>query len=312
MKRTFTLVLCALTIAVAAQESEQEIKSKIRQVTVFLEGAPVKRQAQVSLKPGVSILNFTGISHRIDEQSIRAAATAGVKILSVSFRIDYLEEVKKPEKIAALEHERRRILAQIAQEKSMEDVYREEEVILKTNKSIGGAAKGVEIEELKEAMDYFRLRLMDIKKTLLAIDQRVREHNEALGRIEAQLKELSNQKIKPGGEIIIKVSTKSFAQTDLSIDYMVLEARWFPSYDIRAKDIQSPVGVTYKANIAQQSGEDWENVKLTISSGNPAETGTRPVIRPWYVGFNNTMTNRSAPVIGTVQASGTYASSVNA
>lgn len=85
----------------------------------------------------------------------------------------------------------------------------------------------------------------------------------------------------------MKVSAKQPTQTQLLVKYFVKNAKWFPSYDIRAKDVQSPVSVTYKANISQQSGEDWENVELTISSGNPMQSGERPLIQPWILGFNN-------------------------
>ena len=87
----------------------------------------------------------------------------------------------------------------------------------------------------------------------------------------------------------------------ITIKYLVQEARWFPSYDIRAKNIQSPISITYKANVSQQSGEDWENVRLTISSGNPSQGGAKPIIKPWILGFNNIVEMTNTSVIGTVQ-----------
>ncbi len=285
------------------------VKSKIENVTVFLEGAQVTRHATVVLKPGVSILTFPGIAPGIQEQSIQVEGPPSVKILSVSFRVNYLDEIKVPEKIAGLEEDRRKLLQLVAQERSLEEVYREEEAILKTNKSIGGTVKGVPIEELKIAMDYFRHRLMDIKHQLLQADRNIRKHNEALGKIEAQLKELSSIKDKPTGEILVKVSTKSILNSALVIKYLVREARWFPSYDIRAKDIQSPISITYKANVNQQSGEDWENVVLTISSGNPSQTGAKPIMKPWFLGFNNMAANSYSSTIGTVQDEKIYGNS---
>ena len=143
----------------------------------------------------------------------------------------------------------------LTQEKSLEEVYREEEGILKTNKSIGGTSKGVPIEELKVAMDYFRQRLMDIKQQLLLADRNIRKLNESIGKIDSQLRELSVNKSQPTGEILVKVSSKTSLSAAITIKYLVQEARWFPSYDIRAKNIQSPISITYKANVSQQSGK---------------------------------------------------------
>lgn len=312
MKGTFTIVFMLSCCFIGhAQEAELNVKSRIEYVTVFLDGAQVTRNATVALKPGVSILRFPGIAPGIQEQSIQVEAPSNVKILSVSFRVDYMEELKAPEKIAGLEEERRKLWASLAQEKAMEEVYREEEAILKTNKSIGGTERGVPIDELKVAMDYFRQRLIDIKQQLLQSDKDIRKYNEGIVKIDAQLKELSAVKVKSTGEILVKVSSKITSQAPVVIKYLVREARWFPSYDIRAKDIQSPVSITYKATIRQQSGEDWDNVKLTISSGNPSQGGAKPIIKPWILGFNNMIARNESSTITTVQQPKVYGVSGN-
>jgi hypothetical protein len=299
MKRLFTVLLYTLVSNLSAQEIQVDAKSKINQVTVFLQGAQVTRNTTLLLRQGVSVVKLSGISPNIVEQSLRAEAThAAVKILSVSFQVNYLQETEKPERLSALEAERRRLLELVADETSQREVYLEEESILKTNKNLGGS-RGVAIEELKVAMDYFRQRLSEIKQKVLQIDRTIRHHNESLGKIESQITELNGGlRTKPVGEISIKISCKAPIQTALKVNYLVQEAKWFPSYDIRAKDIQSPVAITYKANISQHSGEDWDNVKLTISSANPTEAGTKPEIKPWHLGFNNNVMEQA--LVGTV------------
>lgn len=300
MRAIVTTFLMAVSSLLAfAQETVQDVTSKIARVTVFLEGAQVTRSSNVNLKQGVSNLSLTGIAAGIHEQSIQVDGPASVKILSVSFRVNYFENVRKPERVTALEAERRRLHSLIAEERSREEVYKEEEVILKTNKSIGGTARGVEIEELKVAMDYFRQRLSEIKQQLLQIDRTIKKHQEEIGKIEAQLTELSATREEPTGEIIVKVSSPNAMKADFKITYLVKEARWYPTYDIRAKNIQSPISITYKANVSQQSGEDWENVVLTVSTANPNEGGAKPLIKPWILGFNNVVANHGQ-VIGSI------------
>jgi len=295
-----TIMLAGWSVLTFAQESTLDVASKISKVTVFLEGAQVTRSSTVNLKSGVSSLSLAGIAAHIQEQSIQVDGPSAVKILSVSFRVNYLDNVRKPERVMFLESERRKLHAQIAEERSREEVFKEEESILKTNKSIGGTARGVEIEELKIAMDYFRQRLSEIKQQLLQIDRSIRRYNEELGKIEAQLVELSATKEKPTGEIIVKVSSPNAVKADFKITYLVNEAHWYPTYDIRAKNIQSPISITYKANVIQQSGEDWENVELTVSTANPSEGGAKPLIKPWVLGFNNVVASH-AQQIGTIQ-----------
>ncbi|MCA4899647.1 MAG: mucoidy inhibitor MuiA family protein [Bacteroidota bacterium] len=287
MKAFTTLLLLLYLLAGRAQDNTLPISSSIKQATVFLDGAQVSRYGTAQLNAGVTTLSFKNLSPKVVEQSIQAAATSGVKILAVSFQLDYLGVKQKPERIALLEAEKKKLAAQLRQELSQEEVYKEEEVILKTNKSIGGTSKGVEVDQLKLAMDYFRQRLLEIKAKLFDIDKNVRKLNEEISRIDNQLKELNAQQGEESGTISVKVSTKVPTTSAITVKYLVKNAKWFPSYDIRAKDVQSPISVTYKANISQQSGEDWENVELTISSGNPMQSGERPSIQPWILGFNN-------------------------
>ena len=43
--------------------------------------------------------------------------------------------------------------------------------------------------------------------------------------------------------------------------------------------------IIHKANISQQSGEDWKDVKLILSTGNPREKGTKPDLQPWMLAY---------------------------
>src|SRR5205823_2644834 len=67
--------------------------------------------------------------------------------------------------------------------------------------------------------------------------------------------------------------------------YVVHNASWFPTYDVRAKNVNSPISISYKANVSQQSGEDWKNIKLTLSTGNPAVAGNKPELNPYFLNF---------------------------
>jgi hypothetical protein len=63
----------------------------------------------------------------------------------------------------------------------------------------------------------------------------------------------------------------------------VANTNWTPSYDLRVKDISKPLNLTFKANINQNSGEDWKDVKLSLSTAEPRKQGVAPVLNTWYV-----------------------------
>jgi hypothetical protein len=287
MKSLFTLVLMIIAIVGFAQSSERKITSTVKEVTVFLQGAQVTRTAAVELKPGPTTLILNGTSPRIQENSIQVESNQGVKILGASFRVNYLRDLRQSDEGEGIQKEINRLSGVLHDEKTALKIFDEEEAMLKSNKVIGGSMKGVDINELKVAVDYFRQRMMDIRSHRLEIEARINGYEKEVARFEAMKSELKVTPPRPEGEIVVKLESKSDVRAQLKVSYLVNEASWFPLYDIRAKDIQSPVAITYKANITQQSGEDWENVKLTVSSADPNSTGSRPDVKPWILGFNN-------------------------
>jgi len=51
------------------------------------------------------------------------------------------------------------------------------------------------------------------------------------------------------------------------------------------ENVNQPIKVEYKAQVSQQTGVDWTNVKLTLSTGNPNKNNVLPPLSPWYVDF---------------------------
>jgi uncharacterized protein (TIGR02231 family) len=68
---------------------------------------------------------------------------------------------------------------------------------------------------------------------------------------------------------------------------VVSNAGWYPSYDIRVDDIKNPVAIFYKANVFQNSGVEWKDVKLSFSNATPWVAGDIPILNPWFVDYYN-------------------------
>ncbi|NDC42262.1 MAG: mucoidy inhibitor MuiA family protein, partial [Chitinophagia bacterium] len=89
----------------------------------------------------------------------------------------------------------------------------------------------------------------------------------------------------PGGLITVKFYAKEATTSNIAITYVVPDAGWSPVYDISADGANGPVTLFYKANVHQNSGVLWPNVRLTLSTGNPQEGMQMPVLQPWYLAF---------------------------
>jgi hypothetical protein len=95
-----------------------------------------------------------------------------------------------------------------------------------------------------------------------------------------------------------------------SISYLVGNAGWFPKYDIRVQDITKPLNLSYKAEVWQNTGNDWKNVKLRFSNGEPNRSGIMPELQKWELTYaRNTVFDRNAAFVPVGSVSGIVRSS---
>ena len=263
----------------------QEISSQIREVTVFLRGAQVTRQAGISLQKGNTTLAFHELPLNINPQSIQARGEGNFVILSLLHQVNYMASQRKTGQVKILQDSLRYYKTKLDYTKSMQSVMQSEEDLLVANRSIGGDAKGVLMTELKAAADFFRARMTEIKKEQLKLTQEATQLNDNIEKINNQLNLLNAGLSKPTSEILVNVSCDENVKGTLWITYAVDDAGWVPVYDVRAKDIQNPVQLVYNARVSQNTGEDWDKVSIRLSTANPQQRGEKPELQPWFIDF---------------------------
>jgi hypothetical protein len=285
MFRKSLIAVSLFLITIAALADDQKVVSKVQKVVVFLNGAQVTRTAMVNVSPGNSTLVFENISPGIDVQSIQVHAGGEFTILSVKHELNFLNEQAKQKRIEDLRTQQKIIKDKIDLQNSLSAIYQQEENMLVKNQMIAGQNAGVDIIKLKQALDFQTERLTALKKKELDHTAQVAALTTELLKYNQQIAELNKGATTATSNILVTVSSKSTLKTEFTLSYVVHNASWFPTYDIRAKNVNSPISISYKANVSQQSGEDWKNVKLTLSTGNPAVAGNKPELNPYFLNF---------------------------
>jgi uncharacterized protein (TIGR02231 family) len=260
------------------------VKSEIRDVTVFLSGAQVTRTGSANIEEGTSVLIFTGLPQSLNQESIQVKGGGNFTILSVTQQLNYLVPREKTNQIKFLEDSLESLKKQVNLEQAILKVYQEEENFLLANKQIGGQNTGVRVDELKAALELYRSRLTETAKLKLKSNLSITNLNDKINRISSQLSTLNGSNA-PTSEVLVSITAHAAGTASVSLSYLVPDAGWIPEYDLRAIDVKNPVELTYKANVFQNSNENWKNVKLTLSTGNPAQGGSNPLLQPWYLVF---------------------------
>ncbi|WP_419701264.1 mucoidy inhibitor MuiA family protein [Mucilaginibacter sp. NFX135] len=286
-----------LFMALASQADEgQKIASKVQKVTVFLNGAQITRTALVSVSSGTSTLVFGNMSPGMDVQSLQVSAGGEFTILSVKQELDNANDELKQKEIHDLEAQSKAINYKIALKNSLIPVYEEEKNMLGKNQVGGGEKNGLDVIKLKQALDFQTARLTEIKQKEQDINDQVTALTEELNKINQRIAGIINGRSKITSNVLVTISAKSALQSTFTLNYVVQNASWYPTYDIRAKDVNSPISITYKANVSQQSGEDWKNIKVTLSTGNPTISGNKPELTPNYLSLGMYSTDKSGPI----------------
>ncbi|MBE9584397.1 mucoidy inhibitor MuiA family protein [Mucilaginibacter sp. JRF] len=283
LKKLFMVACMLFAVQLAKGYEGQKINSKVTRVTVFLNSAQVMRTAAVSITPGTSTLVFDNISPDVDVQSIQVKAAGEFTILSVKHELDYLNEQTKEKRIEELEEQKKLIQDKLDMQNNLLNIYQEESAMLLKNQQVSGQNNNLDLVKLRQALEFQTTRLTDIRKKQQAIKNEIATLNIQLRKFDKQINDMDAGNSKATSNVLVTVSSTKILQAAFTLSYVVKNASWFPVYDIRAKNVNSPINIVYKANVSQQCGEDWRNVKLTLSTGNPTTSGSKPELTPYYL-----------------------------
>ena len=284
-KYLFVLSIGVTLCGAGFAQTEKELSTKIEEVTVFLSGAEIHRLGNTTLSPGSSTIKMSGLSPSIDPSSVQVKGKGNFIILSVNHKLNYLDESKKPKEMLAVEDSIKRLNKTLKILAGRENVYKNEESMLLANKAIGNKEVGVDALDLEEVANVFRRRLMEISERRITIQDESTEIRGRLAKLNKQLVVLNGNRVRSTGELYVVVSAKERTPAKLEVSYFVNGAGWKPNYDLRATNVTSPITLNYKAKVHQNTGIDWSNVTLTLSTLNPKRSGTQPKLNPWTLQY---------------------------
>jgi len=304
MKNHILAVLVVFTSIYASANDKEIVKASIAEVTVFAQGAQIHKRASYSVKPGVTEIIIEGISPYIDPKSLQVKATGNVILMDSKYQLYHPKPetilleglpLKIRKDIQLLEDSIKFMNYEIQEIQDEIDVLNATKSILANNGAIKGQGKvNDSIQLLKQAIEYYSVKMTEINKKLQALNKRKYDKAEKKKAMDERLVQLrnyqNNPELKPKNQgpvhrIVITVQSKELVSGKINLSYLVSNAGWTPQYDLRSDGMNGKINLTYKANVYQNTGLDWDNVKLSISTNNPYQNKTKPTLHPWYIDY---------------------------
>jgi TonB-dependent SusC/RagA subfamily outer membrane receptor len=285
--KKLTLVIGLLIVypALLLCQSEKEITSTIKSITIYTQGAQIENEATVSLQQGQMILKFTKLSPYIKKESIRIEGDGSFTIQNVQHQNDFINELDKNKETAAIRAKTEEFQDKIEYEQTLINILVDKLDFLKTNKEVTGKEQAINPDVFNSLNSIYGNNIESLTLEKLKKERLLKEYNKEIIKLNNQLNYLNNRIDLPSGTIIVSIDAKQTKSSKITFSYLVDNARWYPSYDIRFTSIDKPLTVTFKANISQNTGVDWTNVNIVLSTSKTNISAQIPTLSPFYLQF---------------------------
>ena len=299
-KYLLAFAISTMSLFATAQNDTAKAKASMNEATVYFGyGAELNHKASLNVTTATKFIVIDKLSTQLDVNSLQISCPESVSLLSQQFSVYYptvkqvittanpvvqkmTDSIKKLNKeIQAIQHK----------------IEIEETVLAKTDKLIEATIatsinKTALTAEVLKLIDFNNTKIEKNKTNINAfqnqaenLQEKIDDINTHIAAINAEPKNVVENKEKPYGRIIMQVVCMQSANVDVALSYYTSNAGWQPIYDMRVNSKTNNIKLVYKASLIQNTGIDWQNTKLTLSTGTPNFTTTAPLLSAWYLQY---------------------------
>lgn len=289
MKRLLIAVVALLAGACFAMAAEVEVRSTVESVIVYPDGATVTRVIKIDLPRGDSTLIARDFPLTLDPSSLRVEgeSVSRIAIGSIDARTPRPEppamtpELEK--KIEALKDARAVLDDKIAADTARKNFA--ERFATSVPLGLGEKSDARPLADWRAAFAAVSEEMTTAADSIRVSKLKQRDIDRELAILQNQQRATPARKL----EVRIDLAGDAAAAATLRVSYSVRGARWQPLYDARldtgTKDRKPAMELVRRAEILQQTGEDWSDVALSVSTVRTAKGGNAPELASLMVRF---------------------------
>ena len=234
--------------------------------SVYRNGCIEKRTGTVYLKQGTQEIRIRGLSNSADGDSLRLSVPQGVSGSNV--QLSHLSQEEKQEKLKEYSDRLDRITSLIETKEKLAALWE--------NNADFSQKESISIGEMTSYLEKLPERLTAIGEELTALRKEKADAEKAYN-------EASKEFSKP--YVVAELTAEQEGEYPVELSFRDYQAFWNPVYEIHAEGDNESLKLRLRAEVCQNTGEDWTGVKLTLMTGNPSVSGTIPALRPSHIRF---------------------------
>lgn len=277
------IFLCCLLFVGSIYAQEKKLVTTPKEVTVYLQSAKVVEDGSVALSKGKNTITIASLSNYIDVNTYQIGLSSGATLLSVTPSNNYLKDEvfskEEQELIDKQESLTRDIKFKDAEDKALAG----ELTLIEENRKIGNTNEGWSTTQLSELAAFYANRIPQISKKRILLQEERDNLRKALNKVNSQLQEETSYKNLNNQEVVLEIDASRNMTSTIEVTYVVNNAGWQPLYDIRAESLDAPLSLITKGKVYQNTGKDWDNVTMKVSTYRPKGNQNRPILNPFYI-----------------------------
>ena len=294
--RNFLFLILALTPAFSFSADLKQISatSRITAVTVYSDRALTTRSATLNLKPGNYLIAFEALPTLILDDSVRVEGkgTASATIAGLEIKRTFLEGSGE-KRIQMLQDEIRILERNSAGLNARTSGITAQKSFLESIRVAWGERISKELAvgrptsaELQDASNFVGSGITNAEEKLRDIESEKKVIKDKIDALRRQQNEATGSTRKESKTVEVSVEVTREGSLSLELASMTPRASWEPSYDVRLAASAKTAELAFRAMVRQQTGEDWNNVDLTLSTARPSVGGAPPELQPWQVSLH--------------------------
>lgn len=268
-----------------------ESAAPVSAVTLYPWGASVTRTVDVSAPPGVHEIVIPGLGNSVDPGSLRVSGSGAV-IGAVSVqqqRAAPAERAKSPEYLAA-EADLRRLETALGERKAAIAAIRARAQAAEDSVAFLltlAESDGFVIGDLAATMGLVSDQMLKARQAAIAAETEAEAAEQGLDDDEQALDQArqlldSLRAADPGSQALVIAVETGDQPAVLDITSFSGQASWQPVYDLRLDRSEKSLSLDRGFVISQVTGEDWQDVRLTLSTARPSEQSAPTALQPWF------------------------------
>jgi len=238
-------------------------------------------------------VRLAGLPADLDPSSVQAGGTGtGVKILGLEIRDVFFDQTVNPRvreleaQLQALQDQEATLVAKKADlQERRTFLNKVRDGLAQPGAEEGKGASSASLEKVKPLYEFYGAETVAISEATQANAVAIREIGPKKQVVVDELNRLRSGGGKTEKQVLVAVKASSPAKATLSLGYNMSGASWQPLYDARVNTQTGAIELAYYGNVRQQTGENWDNVKLSLSTARPSVGARMPELEPWWLNF---------------------------